>query len=114
MKTLQQDIGNSREARLYQGQALRVCALRPALTEPSLPTPPEGGNGDGAAGAHPLTSGGAQVLGLIFKELPTNSADEAFFNSCWQMIISCSVKKRGGPGKLDKPLSGKSATTTTQ
>ena len=70
-------IGNSREARLYQGQALRVCAVRPALTEPSLPAPPEGGKGDGAAGAHPLTSGGAQVLGLIFKELPTNSADEA-------------------------------------
>ena len=81
MKTLQQDIGNSREARLYQGQALRVCALRPALTEPSLPTPPEGGNGDGAAGAHPLTSGGAQVLGHIFKELPTNSADEANYQS---------------------------------
>jgi len=26
---------------------------------------------------HPFTSGVAQVLGLIFKELPTNSADEA-------------------------------------
>jgi len=77
LKTQQQDIGNSREARLYQGQALRVCAVRPALTEPRLPAPPEGGKGDGAAGAHPLTSGGAQVLGLIFKELPTNSADEA-------------------------------------
>ena len=64
------------EPRLYQGQALRVCAVRPALTEPRLPAPPEGGKGDGAAGAHPLTSGGAQVLGLIFKELPTNSADE--------------------------------------
>ncbi len=47
----QQDIGNSMEARLYQGQALRVCAVRPALTEPSLPAPPEGGKGDGAAGA---------------------------------------------------------------
>ena len=51
LKTQQQDIGNSREARLYQGQALRVCAVRPALTEPNLPAPPEGGKGDGAAGA---------------------------------------------------------------
>jgi hypothetical protein len=55
--------------------------VRTALTEPSLPAPPEGGKGDGAAGAHPFTSGGAQVLGLIFKELPTNSADEAIFYS---------------------------------
>jgi hypothetical protein len=47
----QQDIGNSMEPRLYQGQALRVCAVRTALTEPSLPAPPEGGKGDGAAGA---------------------------------------------------------------
>lgn len=39
------------EPRLYQGQALRVCAVRTALTEPSLPAPPEGGKGDGAAGA---------------------------------------------------------------
>ena len=77
MKTPQQDIGNSREARLYQGQALRVRAARTALTETNLPAHPESGKGDGAAGAHPLTSGGAQVLGLIFKELPTNSADEA-------------------------------------
>lgn len=77
MKTPQQDIGNSREARLYQGQALRVRAARTALTETNLPAHPENGKGDGAAGAHPLTSGGAQVLGLIFKELPTNSADEA-------------------------------------
>ena len=69
--------GNSMEPRHYQGQALRVCAMRTALTEPSLPAHPESGKGDGAAGAHPLTSGGAQVLGLIFKELPTNSADEA-------------------------------------
>ncbi len=65
------------EPRLYQGQALRVCAVRPALTEPGLPAPPEGGKGDGAAGAPPLTSGGAQALGLIFKELPIDSADEA-------------------------------------
>ena len=64
------------EPRLYQGQALRVCAVRTALTEPSLHAHPESGKGDGAAGA-PLTSGGAQVLGHIFKELPTNSADEA-------------------------------------
>ncbi len=77
LKTPQQDIGNSMEPRLYQGQALRLCAARPALTEPSLHAHPESGKGDGAAGAHPLTSGGAQVLGLIFKELPTNSADEA-------------------------------------
>ena len=89
LKTQQQDIGNSREARLYQGQALRVCAVRPALTEPSLPAPPEGGKGDGAAGAHPLTSGGAQVLGLIFKELPTNSADEAHLQA--EFPASCSV-----------------------
>ncbi len=27
----------------------------------------------------PLTSGGVLVLGLIFKEIPTNSADEAVF-----------------------------------
>jgi hypothetical protein len=50
------------------------------LTEPSLHAHPESGKGDGAAGAHPLTSGGAQVLGLIFKELPTISADEANFH----------------------------------
>jgi len=49
----QQDIGNSMEPRLYQGQALRVCAVRTVLTEPSLHAPPEGGKGDGAAGAHP-------------------------------------------------------------
>ena len=79
----QQDIGNSRETRLHQGQALRVCAVRTALTEPSLHAHPESGKGDGAADAHPLTSGGAQVLGLIIKELPTNSADEAGFSrSC--------------------------------
>ncbi len=77
MKTPQQNIGNSMEPRLYQGQALRVCAVRTALTEPSLHAHPESGKGDGAADAHPLTSGGAQVLGLIIKELPTNSADEA-------------------------------------
>ena len=58
MQTTGQDKGHSRESR--------------------LPTPPEGGKGDGAAGAPPpLTSGGAQALGLIVKELPTNSADEA-------------------------------------
>jgi two-component sensor histidine kinase len=31
----------------------------------------------GRQAPHTFTSGGAQVLGLIFKELPTNSADEA-------------------------------------
>ena len=65
------------EPRLYQGQALRVCAVRPALTEPSLHAHPESGKGDGAAGAPPLTSGGAQALGLILKGQPTHSADEA-------------------------------------
>ena len=51
---------------------------RTALTESSLPAPPEGGKGDGAAGTSPpLTSGGAQALGLNIKDLPTNSADEA-------------------------------------
>ncbi len=65
------------EPRLYQGQALRVCAVRTALTEPSLHAHPESGKGDGAVGVPPLTSAGAQVLGLIFKELPINSADEA-------------------------------------
>ncbi|MDD2466190.1 MAG: hypothetical protein PHI97_19500 [Desulfobulbus sp.] len=66
------------EPRLYQGQALRVCAVRTALTEPSLHAPPEGGKGDGAAGAPPtFTSGGAQVLGLNIKNQPTDSADEA-------------------------------------
>jgi hypothetical protein len=29
----------------------------------------------------PFTSGGAQVLGLIIKDLPTNSADEAKIES---------------------------------
>ena len=53
MKPPQQDIGNSREARLYQGQALRVRAARTALTETNLPAHPESGKGDGAAGAHP-------------------------------------------------------------
>ncbi len=93
MKTPQQDIGNSREARLYQGQALRVRAARTALTEPNLPAHPESGKGDGAAGAPPLTSGGAQVLGLIFKERPTNSADEAENLSknslLWHRCVMC-------------------------
>ena len=31
----------------------------------------------GRQAPHTFTSGGAQVLGLIFKELPTDSADEA-------------------------------------
>jgi hypothetical protein len=46
------------------------------LTESSLHAPPESGKGDGAAGAHPFAAGGAQVLGVIIKELPTNFADE--------------------------------------
>ena len=71
--------GNSMESRHYQGQALRVCAMRTAVSAPSLHAHPESGKGDGAAGAHPFTSGGAQALGLIFKELTTNSADEAMF-----------------------------------
>ncbi|MDD2466165.1 MAG: hypothetical protein PHI97_19365, partial [Desulfobulbus sp.] len=33
----------------------------------------------GRQAPHTFTSGGAQVLGLIFKELPTDSADEAVF-----------------------------------
>ncbi|MDD2464420.1 MAG: hypothetical protein PHI97_10535 [Desulfobulbus sp.] len=33
----------------------------------------------GRQAPHTYTSGRAQVLGLIFKELPTNSADEAEF-----------------------------------
>jgi len=33
----------------------------------------------GRQAPHTFTSGGAQVLGLIFKELPTDSADEAHF-----------------------------------
>ena len=53
MKPPQKDIGNSREVRLYQGQALRVRAARTALTETNLPAHPESGKGDGAAGAHP-------------------------------------------------------------
>ena len=70
-KTRQQDIGNSREARLYQGLALRVCAVRPALTEPSLPAPPEGGKGDGAAGApHLSPPAGLRFWGLFSKSYP--------------------------------------------
>jgi hypothetical protein len=70
MKTLQQNIGNSMEPRLYQGQALRVCAVRTALTEPSLHAHPESGKGDGAAGAHPLTSGRLRFWGLFSKSYP--------------------------------------------
>ncbi len=83
MNPPQQDIGNSREARLYQGQALRVRAARTALTETNLPAHPESGKGDGAVDAPPLTSGSAQVLGLIFKELPTNSSNEAERVELW-------------------------------
>nr|WP_321465473.1 hypothetical protein [uncultured Desulfobulbus sp.] len=66
----------SLEPRLYQGRALRLCAVRTTLTEPSLPAHPESGKGGGAAGAPPHLRR-AQVLGLILKELPTISADEA-------------------------------------
>lgn len=58
-------MAGSMEPRLYQGQALRVRAARTALTETNLPAHPECGKGDGAAGAHPLTSGGAPVTGLF-------------------------------------------------
>jgi len=46
----------------------------------------------GRQAPHTFTSGGAQVLGLIFKELPTDSADEAFFH--WR------------PGRPENGLSG--------
>ena len=45
--------GNSMEPRHYQGQALRVCAMRTALTAPSLHAHLESGKGDGAAGYPP-------------------------------------------------------------
>ena len=65
------------EPRLYQGQALRVCAVRPALTEPSLQAHPESGKVVTRLKAPtPITSGGGSGPGIIFKELPTNSADK--------------------------------------
>ena len=60
---------------------------RPALTESSLPAPPESGKGEGAACAPHFTSGGAQVLGLIIKDLPTDSADEATFETVPEALI---------------------------
>ncbi len=74
--------GNSMKPRHYQGRALRVCAMRTALTAPNLHARPDGGKGDGAGRcAHPFTSGGAQALGLFIKDLLKNAADEAAFEA---------------------------------
>ena len=55
------------ESRLYQGQALRVCAVRPALTEPNLHAHPESGKGDGAARCPPLSPPAGLRAGAYFQ-----------------------------------------------
>ena len=63
--------GNSMEPRHYQGQALRVCAMRTALTAPSLHAHPESGKGDGAAGVPtPSPPAGLRLWGLFSKNYP--------------------------------------------
>lgn len=81
IKTQQQDIGNSMEPRLYLGQALRMCTVRPALTgrrrasQLHLKVARVRGGGRWPF-PHLRRSSGS---GAYYQELPTNSADEAFF-----------------------------------
>ena len=88
MKTPQQNIGNSMEPRLYQGQALRVCAVRTALTEPRLHAPPESGEGDGAAGAHPSHLRRGSGSGAYFQRATHK------FCGRGEKLIHCGNEKR--------------------